>query len=434
MTTSEITLEAMLLARDKRVQRQRELVQTYDKPLVCLTMNIAGGEKRSGLIDFAFYEGARRALRMGEPVFYEIVRADTGMEGYFVFSMDAAVLKRLCVEAEERDEVGRLFDLDVIDRAGKKLARHTPRKCLLCTEQAAACARSRAHGLEAVLKKTNAVLAEYAAWAHAYAASGALLSEVWVTPKPGLVDRSNSGAHSDMCVTTFEQSANALIPYFKFCFEAGVEGAGEPYKKMMTRLRRRGVLAEKEMAFATGGANTHKGMIYTLGLLLFGRGRALAFSGDLFSHASALAKSDMPEQYRNALETPGSHGEQAYARYGAKGVRGEAENGFESARRALVKCLSYEAAGFSENDAGVFTLLHILGELQDTNLLHRGGQAGLIYAQHRARAICALPEGERLEAARELDADFIARNLSPGGCADVLATAFFLRALGKFEV
>ena len=425
MTTSSVTLENMLAAREARAARQQELLSEYGKPLVCLTMNIAGGEKRTGLVDFAFFEGVRRVQRMGEAVFHEIVMADTGPEGYFVFSAEAAFLKRLCVEAEERDEVGRLFE---------KLARSIQRKCLLCTNSAAACARSRAHGLREVVKKTNDILIAFAARTHAYAACGALLSEVWATPKPGLVDRKNCGAHTDMTVSTFEQSANALVPYFKACFEIGAEDASMPYTKVMARLRRRGLFAEKEMALATGGVNTHKGMIYTFGLLLGGRGMALKAGGDFFAHASELSKSGLPEQYTRAAERPSTHGENAYALYGMKGIRGEAEMGFPSARRALSQLRFYEGQGFSQNDAGVLTLLNTLCELQDTNLLHRGGHAGLMYAQHRAREVCALPEKERIEAANTLDEDFIARNMSPGGCADVLATAYFLLALEKLEM
>lgn len=434
MTTSSVTLENMLASREARAARQRELLSQYGKPLVCLTMNIAGGEKRTGLVDFAFFEGVRRVQRMEEEVFHQIVMAHTGPEAYFVFSAEAAFLKRLCMEAEERDEVGRLFDLDVIAIDGQKLARGVQRKCLLCTNSAAACARSRAHGLREVVKKTNDILIAFAARTHAYAACGALLSEVWATPKPGLVDRKNCGAHTDMTVSTFEQSANALVPYFKACFEIGAEDAAMPYAKVMARLRRRGLFAEKEMALATGGVNTHKGMIYTFGLLLAGRGMALKAGGDFFAHASELSKSGLPEQYTRAARRPSTHGEQAYALYGVKGIRGEAEAGFPSAKRALSQLRYYERQGFSQNDAGVLTLLNTLCELQDTNLLHRGGHAGLMYAQHRAREVCALPEKERLEAANVLDEDFIARNMSPGGCADVLATAYFLMALEKLEL
>ncbi len=432
MTISPVTLETMLAAREKRVKRQLELIDKYNMPLVCLTMNIAGEKKRSGLIDFAFYEGMRRVLCIGEPVFYEIVRAPSGMEGYLVFSAEAEKLKNLCVAAEDRDEIGRLFDMDVIGADGKKLSRLVPRKCLLCENDAAACARSRAHGLEAVQERTKAILLEFAASVHANAAEKALLSEVWTTPKPGLVDKNNCGSHRDMTITTFEQSANALFPYFEAAFEIGAE-EGQPCQKTANRLRKRGVLAEKEMFLATGGTNTHKGAVYTLGVLLAGRGIAFSRGGDFFEQASALARCDLQEEYRRAKESPLTHGEYAYMRYGARGIRGEAEDGFPAARRAQAQLRYYESRGYSQNDAGVLTILRILSELQDTNLLHRGGQAGLSYAQHRAHQINALPEKERVEAALALDADFIERNLSPGGCADVLATGYFLRALESLE-
>jgi holo-ACP synthase/triphosphoribosyl-dephospho-CoA synthase len=432
MTISPVTLEAMLTAREKRVKRQLEIINKYNMPLVCLTMNIAGDKKRSGLIDFAFYEGMRRVLSIDTPVFYEIMRAPSGIEGYFVFSKEAEKLKDLCVDLEDRDEVGRLFDMDVLRTDGQKLSRPNLRHCLLCENDAAVCARSRAHGLEAVIERTNAILLEFAADVHADAAKKALLSEVWTTPKPGLVDKNNCGSHSDMTITTFEQSANALWPCFKTFFEIGAE-EGLPCQKTVNRLRKRGILAEKEMFLATGGANTHKGAVYTLGALLAGRGMALSRGGDFFEHASALSRCDLSEEYRRAEENPLTHGDYAYMHYGARGIRGEAEDGFPAARRAHAQLKFYEACGYSQNDAGVLTLLRVLSELQDTNLLHRGGQAGLAYAQHRAHEVNALPEKERVEAARGLDEDFIERNLSPGGCADVLAAAYFLCELESLE-
>lgn len=432
MTISLVTLDTMLDAREKRANRQLEIIKQYNSPLVCLTMNIAGEVKRSGLIDFAFYEGMHRVLSMGAPVFYEIVRAPSGMEGYFVFSEEADKLKNLCIAAEDFDEVGRLFDMDVLKTDGKKLSRTGSRRCLLCDFDAASCARSRAHGLDAVIERTNAILLAFAASVHANAAKNALLSEVRTTPKPGLVDQNNCGAHNDMTIMTFEQSANALLPYFKAAFEIGAE-EGMPCQKTMARLRKRGILAEKEMYLASGGVNTHKGAIYTLGVLLAGRGMALSQGGDFFEHASALSRCDLNEAYRLAKDNPLTHGDHAYMRYGVRGIRGEAEDGFPAARRAQALLKYYEACGYSKNDAGVLTLLRILSELQDTNLLHRGGLAGLNYAQHRAYEVNMLPEKERIEAARELDEDFIQRNLSPGGCADVLATGYFLREIDHME-
>ena len=40
-----------------------------------------------------------------------------------------------------------------------------------------------------------------------------ILGEVYTTPKPGLVDRHDNGAHHDMNVYTFERSADAITPY-----------------------------------------------------------------------------------------------------------------------------------------------------------------------------------------------------------------------------
>lgn len=167
------------------------------------------------------------------------------------------------------------------------------------------------------------------------------------------------------------------------------------------------------MLAATGGVNTHKGAVYAFGLVLAALGSVLARGGDLFQTSAALAAAGLP---------PGTdtHGGQAKRRYGVLGARGEAMAGFPTARRA------WQVLAEQRDDA-LLALLTLLAEVSDTNLLHRGGPEGLRFVQEQARALLERPVEARLAGLEALDDACIARNLSPGGCADLLALALLLR-------
>ena len=165
------------------------------------------------------------------------------------------------------------------------------------------------------------------------------------------------------------------------------------------------------MLAKTGGVNTHRGAVYAFGLILAAMGSRLARGGDVFAGAAALAESGLPP-------AAGSHGQRARQRYGASGARGEALAGFPHARHAWAAL-----ARPGGRDAALLTLL---AEVEDTNLLHRGGPEGLALVQSRARSILAASPPAYGEGLLELDRACIARNLSPGGSADLLALALFL--------
>jgi len=406
----EVTLQEVLDAREERVSRQRRLLAEYGEPLLGFTMNIAGPVKRSALGDFAFRD-ALALLRghLGAALLHaELTDAPAGLEAILVCALPAPALKDLAVTLETARPVGRLYDLDVIGTDGGKLSRAAPRTCLVCGGPVGPCARSRAHGLAAIQAATAALLRDFAAERLAELGVSALLDEAELTPKPGLVDRRNTGAHRDMDLELFRRSAQSLEPYFRQAVALGLERAD-----CMAALQRAGLAAEKAMLAATGGVNTHKGAIYAFGLILAAMGSVLARGGDLFRTAAALARAGLPPR-------GDTHGSRVTARYGAAGARGEAMAGFPAARRAW-RVLS------EQGDDPLAALLALLAEVEDTNLLHRGGPEGLRFVQQQAAAILAGPAEDRLAGLEALDSACIARNLSPGGCADLLALALLLR-------
>ena len=395
----------MLLARDRRASRQAALLSRYGRPVISFTMNIAGPVKDSPLIRYAFRSGLRQleALPCAQ-LCREVIFEPTGPEALLVYeTQDARLLKAFCIRLESEGEAGRLFDLDVLDANGEKLSRETGRTCLVCGGPVSVCSRSRAHGLEAITARTRTILEAFAAETLAEMAENALLAEVHFTPKPGLVDEANNGAHRDMDVPLFERSAHALRPCFEEFVRLGIQGASP------AALQQAGVRAEQAMFAATGGVNTHKGAIYSGALLLHAAGRLL--SGEEEGNLCELAA-----QTAAAIPAPtGTHG--AAVRACCGGIRTEAVSGYPTAQAVLRQL---------RQSGPLDALLLSMSRLDDSTLWHRGGAEGAQLVRSRAADILAAPASEREARTRRLDAELIERNLSPGGSADLLAMAFFL--------
>lgn len=395
----------MLLARDRRASRQAALLSRYGRPVISFTMNIAGPVKDSPLIRYAFRSGLRHleALPCAQ-LCREVIFEPTGPEALLVYeTQDARLLKAFCIRLESEGEAGRLFDLDVLDANGEKLSRETGRTCLVCGGPVSVCSRSRAHGLEAITARTRAILEAFAAETLGEMAENALLAEVHFTPKPGLVDEANNGAHRDMDVPLFERSAHALRPCFEEFVRLGIQGASP------AALQQAGVRAEQAMFAATGGVNTHKGAIYSGALLLHAAGRLL--SGEEEGNLCELAA-----QTAAAIPAPtGTHGAAVRAQCG--GIRTEAVSGYPTAQAVLRQL---------RQSGPLDALLLSMSRLDDSTLWHRGGAEGAQLVRSRAADIFAAPASEREARTRRLDAELIKRNLSPGGSADLLAMAFFL--------
>jgi holo-ACP synthase/triphosphoribosyl-dephospho-CoA synthase len=345
----------------------------------------------------------------------------TGTEAFLLLDEEGPRVKPLLEEIEDSFPAARLYDFDVLMPDGHKLSRAESRRCLICDAPAAECARSRRHGLEEIKKVTDGLLRDFCAGWLARAAHDSLLDELHTTPKPGLVDMNNNGAHPDMDAAMFEKSADALLPYFEDAARMGMELCG------MKALRERGKRAEEEMFAATGGVNTHKGLIYSMGLLLAGMGRSLVEGGSCTEHAASLANEDAEAMLGETLAAPVTNGGAAYKEYGARGATGEAAAGFPSALYCLGRLAAYRKSGCLEPAA--LALCDCMAMLGDTNLLHRGGMEGLEFARRSAAEISAMSAEDRVAALEELDREMIVRGLSPGGSADMLALAFLLERI-----
>lgn len=204
-TENKVSLEQVLWSREKRVATQKELFEKYPGTLICFMLNIPGPEKVNELFEKVFYEGMEKIqnkLEM-EKISTEarLVQENiTGYEGYLVVKADGYQVKKLMIALEET-KIGRLYDIDVLEKENTKISRKDlgfpERKCLLCNNPACQCGRSRKHSIEELRKKIYGIIwEEQLQRGVAAEISQALMEEVYTTPKPGLVDREDTGAHT----------------------------------------------------------------------------------------------------------------------------------------------------------------------------------------------------------------------------------------------
>lgn len=451
MAENNVTVADMMQAREARFAMQGTLLGRYaGAALVCLTMNVAGPVKTTPQIERAFAWGMARiqaVLAGNELLFHAAIHEKTGPEAVFAVRGDAQELKRRLCVLEDGCAMGRLLDIDIISSDGEKIARTQiglpPRKCLICGRDAPVCARSRTHTVAELFDRTHAIIDAH--FAEEYAArvgeqaQRALLYEVAVTPKPGLVDRANAGAHADMDVFTFVDSACALRTYFETCAREGLARRGGDAQACFDALRTPGLLAEDAMKRATHGVNTHKGAIFSLGIYAAALG--MGFGGETSDAEAALVRCGEMTRARMREELARIEGEKArtfgeaiYQKRRFGGVRGEAAGGFASVREAgLPRLRAALGAGLCLNDAGLCALVALMARTQDTNAVRRGGEEAA-EALRRAAAemdggiAVAIADGtipEKMEAIRarltRWDEALIRARISPGGCADLLA-------------
>ena len=451
ITGSPVTSGELRAARDQRVLKKWELLTPGGE--ICLvefSLNIAGAVKTFPFARAAFREEVRELsdrLSRFSVLKTEVYEKNTGDCAFFLLKSQAIQVKKFLVSIEESHPLGRLFNLDVCGPDGISVKRHDlgllPRTCLVCGEDAHVCAQKKSHSMELIQWQTAKLFHEFfrdrAADQAASAAVRGLLYEVSTTPKPGLVDRNNSGSHRDMNFFTFLDSSASLIPWFREFFCLGWDHSSEPNEQIFERLRYAGQRAETAMFSATGGINTHKGLVFASAILCGALGKVharrelpLPFT-DVLQECRRLGKCSLADLHHppNVQPPLPTNGERIFTAYGIRGARGEAAAGFPSAVQiglpALRKWLS---AGFSLNDSAAMALLTLISEVDDTNMVHRGGPELAKKRKEQAKILLSAVTKENFkETLYTLDHQYMTENLSPGGCADLLAVSLMFHFL-----
>ena len=238
-----------------------------------------------------------------------------------------------------------------------------------------------------------------------------------------------------MDIYTFMSSASALWPYFAACVKIGRQTEKQPAPETLAALRWYGIQAECDMRRTTHEVNTHKGAIYSMGLLCGALGRLEREKWNepavILSEIAAMTQDSVEKELAGiTVESARTAGQKLYARYGVTGVRGEAEKGFPSVLSHGLPVLEAGLAnGKSADAAGAAALLALLAHTTDTNMIARGGIVCQQKAEKQVRAVldaCPYPIKETVE---QLDKVFTANNLSPGGSADLLSLCWMLHFL-----
>ena len=280
----------------------------------------------------------------------------------------------------------------------------------------------------------------YAVWLGNLAGT-ALLEEVYTAPKPGLVDPVSNGAHRDMNLLTFKRSAEALLPYFCRFAEIGIQMSEKP-EGCFLKIRQIGIQAEKAMYEATGQVNTHKGAVFTMGILCAAAGSCFKKYGQVSINSLIIQEQKMVKnillneldsiQLQNSKDT---HGQKNLCTYGSRGIRGEAADGYPSViNLALPVIRQGKKEGRNWNLVKIQALFTLMSQVEDGNILSRCRSEGLKEVKKLSQEFL-LSGGAYSKGATEeltkLDTYFIHKNYSSGGCADLLAASIFLSEIEK---
>lgn len=257
-------------------------------------------------------------------------------------------------------------------------------------------------------------------------AVASLIEEVSLTPKPGLVDQKDQGSHDDLDFSIMVKSAKCLHDTFsKMALAAFGEKPSQYLREKIGEIGREG---EKTMYQVTNGVNTHKGAIWSLGLLT---ASAAIHKGEcdelaLCFTAGALAKFEdryIPPQITNGIR--------AINKYGVNGAKVEAQLAFPHIRNISLPIFKTSLQQYNYDIAKFRSFLALVANLDDTCLLHRGGIEGLNYAKQYAGSVL---ESGNLNELQAMNDEFIERHLSPGGSADLLAATIYIYKVCQMKI
>lgn len=449
----DVSMAKILDARENRVQIQQEMLQKSPSCLLSFTLNIPGPVKVFPYTKWTYEVGISIILKgisllNGVIIEQKEVKKDTGWEAFFALNLHPEDMKSYLLEQEEQHPLGRLFDFDILRADGSKLSRQElgflERTCLLCGNPAFLCGRSRTHSAQELLAKEIEIMENFFVFRLSnhigLLMQKALFYEVNTSLKPGLVDRLHNGSHKDMRLSTFINSAYSLTDYFCQCVKEGLscDCSKKELPLLFQKLRGIGKQAEKNMLFATQGINTHKGIVFSGGILCAAIGYYISTnskdisSENFLSSLSEICRCMLPELLDDYLvltpDTAKTNGEKLYLKYKITGIRGEAKEGFPHLFN--VGFPLFQAVlkkGFSLWQAGLITLLHYIAYTEDTNLIIRSDYQLACKIQKDLQQFLAHATYEKqLSILPKLDAFFVSRNISPGGSADMLALTYFL--------
>ncbi len=357
-------------------------------------------------------------------------------------------IKTQCERFEKRHPVGRVIDIDLTDRQGNPVSSGKLKACFLCEKPAIICMREQTHSYQELREQIIVCMANYLRRQQqvqickqlAAMAIRATLYEVSVSPKPGLVDRFDRGAHQDMDYFTFLNSSAALAGYFEDFATLGWAFENDDFTQALPLIREVGLNMEADMFETTGGVNTQKGLIFLMGISVFAASYLIA-RGDNFQIPECrdviakICKDLVNSELRVSKKQDRTHGAHCFQYYGLRhgGARQEAEEGLPSVFDHGLPELQAQLSLFDKpveaalmNSALVQTLLRLMSVVDDTNIIYRKGPATLHAMQQLAHHVLKARDQEARSSRYTELIDYCQQEgISPGGSADLLAVTVF---------
>ncbi len=457
-----MNLQSILKARELRTE-QRLAFAKDGFASVSLTFNIPGAVKSNNRIQKAFdysvvmledFFLANRVLtNKGQSQRWTDAAGDFYITPIIETSKSIKEVKDLCERFEQNHLLGRLIDVDVVDKDGSSISSGKAKKCFICNEPAMVCARKQTHSIEELnsyisckidtflrSKKLDETKVHLSALA-----TQCLLYEISLSPKPGLVDKFGSGAHKDMDYFSFINSTSSLSAYWSNLIDFAHRILSDDQINETEELRIIGIAMERTMLQFTNGVNTQKGAIFLIGMLVYVAAK-LIFKEDELTDTNiqnelvSLNNKNLDDELLKAKSTS-THGKKIYEKYGNEtggGIRKELALGlpivFNHALPILMQQTN-EKEDFlkSEQTAQpvlIKCLLKIISINNDSNILYRSNSETL--RQLKTMAVNCMENKVDFNTNYKKLCDFcIDKYISPGGSADLLAASIFIFQLQK---
>lgn len=414
----------LLSARETRSKTIDSWLKQGHSCLVSIRANIPGEHKNisEAYVIVRFFESLIRKK-------YTIVKHErfTSNDGpYTLISLDESDYRKVkleLIELEESEALGRLVDLDLWTAPDQLWSRDSvqmkPRTCFICGDIAHHCIRSLKHSLDETLAFVQRITQEHLEKQMSILTKKAMMIELNLEDKFGLVTPSSTGSHDDMDYHLMIRAQRVIIPYFVEMFRLGY-GDFEIYN-LFDLARPLGVKAEQAMLDETGGVNCYKGLIFILGLILTSLGYTLKHQQD-FNHVFTNIHQLTQHLFDDFEQEPKSFGEKAFHEHRITGARGEAYLGLPSVHHALHvignKTLTDELLRI--------ILQQIIRSTDDTVLLKR---AGSFEAYTAIKKKVASLDVTQINQVKEFTREAIHQGLSFGGAADLLVATIFLHEI-----
>jgi holo-ACP synthase/triphosphoribosyl-dephospho-CoA synthase len=410
-----------------------------------LSLNVPGFPKSNTTVN-AFFKHCLKELKYNLKAHLVDILNNESIEvidaagDFYLVPCSTAILtfleiKQVCEDFEQNHPLGRFIDADLNDQLGNSVSSGKSKLCFFCLERPAIeCRRENAHEHEELRSFMFPKMDDYCRRQHdesviaklSSLALKALLHEISLTPKPGLVDKFSNGSHADMNYQTFINSTAAISPWFVELVREGFTFRDSYLTKALPIIRNIGLRMESAMYEATQNINTQKGIIFLMGLSLFACGNLFSQSDQFKTEAFRaiirdICKDLIKKELVAASESAKSHGEKIFLKYGFSGARGEAESGFGTVFEFGLPQLT----GFAElNDEVIIkSFLAIAAHNNDTNILYRSNPDVL----NALKKLCKKALEDFNDQNYSAVIDFCKNeNISPGGSADLLAVTIFV--------